>query len=46
MATTSSATASPRNALPHYAKGQVLRAQRRYEEAIPEYETVLAFNKN
>src|SRR5207253_10074701 len=38
--------ASPRNALPHYAKGQVLRAQRRYEEAISEYETVLAFNKN
>ena len=33
---------SPRNALAHYAKGTVLRMQGRYEEAIPEYETVLA----
>jgi tetratricopeptide (TPR) repeat protein len=33
---------SPRNALAHYAKGTVLRAQGRYEEAIPEYETVIA----
>ena len=38
--------ASPRSPLAHYAKGQVLRAQRRYEEAIPEYETVIAFNRN
>jgi adenylate cyclase len=38
--------ASPRSPLPHYAKGQVLRAQGRFEEAIPEYETVLAFNHN
>jgi adenylate cyclase len=38
--------ASPRSALAHYAKGQVLRAQGRYDEAIPEYETVLAFNRN
>jgi tetratricopeptide (TPR) repeat protein len=38
--------ASPRSALAHYAKGQVRRAQRRYEEAIPEYETVLALNRN
>jgi adenylate cyclase len=38
--------ASPHNYLAHYAKGQVLRAQRRYEEAIPEYETVLASNRN
>jgi len=30
----------------HFAKGQVLRAQRRYEEAIPEYETVLAADRN
>jgi adenylate cyclase len=33
---------SPRNALAHYAKGTVLRVQGRYEEAIPEYETVIA----
>jgi TolB-like protein/class 3 adenylate cyclase len=38
--------AAPRSALAHYAKGQVLRAQRRYAEAIPEYEAVLAFNRN
>jgi adenylate cyclase len=38
--------ASPRNPLAHYAKGQVLRAQNRYEEAIPEYETAIAFNRN
>jgi adenylate cyclase len=37
---------SPRSPLAHLAKAQVLRAQRRYEEAIPEYETVLAFNRN
>jgi len=30
----------------HYAKGQVLLAQNRFEEAIPEYETVLASNRN
>ena len=38
--------ASPRNPHAHFAKGQVLRAQGRCEEAIPEYETVLAFNRN
>jgi adenylate cyclase len=38
--------ASPRSPLAHNAKGQVLRAQRRYGEAIPEYETALAFNRN
>ena len=38
--------ASPRSPLAHFAKGQVLRVQRRYEEAIPEYETVIAFNRN
>jgi TolB-like protein/class 3 adenylate cyclase len=38
--------ASPRSPLAHYAKGELLRAQRRYAEAIPEYETVLAFNRN
>ena len=39
-------TASPRSALVHYAKGELLRAQRRFADAIPEYETVLAFNRN
>jgi adenylate cyclase len=38
--------ASPRSAIVHFASGEVLRAQRRYEEAIPEYETVLAFERN
>jgi tetratricopeptide (TPR) repeat protein len=38
--------ASPRSARVHLAKGDVLRAQRRFEEAVPEYETVLAFNRN
>jgi adenylate cyclase len=38
--------ASPRSALAHYAKGQILRAQGKHDEAIPEYETVLAFNRN
>jgi TolB-like protein/class 3 adenylate cyclase/Flp pilus assembly protein TadD len=37
---------SPRSATVHFAKGEVLRAQKRYEEAIPEYETVLAFDRN
>jgi TolB-like protein/class 3 adenylate cyclase len=39
-------TASPRSGLAHFAKGQVLRAQRRFEEAIPEYEMVIASNRN
>jgi adenylate cyclase len=33
---------SPRNALAHYAKGTVLRVHGRPEEAIPEYETIIA----
>jgi adenylate cyclase len=37
---------SPRNSLAHYAKGQVRRAQLRHDEAILEYETVLALNRN
>ena len=37
---------SPRSYLARYAKAQVLRAQRRYAEAIPEYEAVLASNRN
>lgn len=38
--------ASPRSAFAHFANGQVVRAQRRYAEAIAEYETVLAFDRN
>jgi TolB-like protein/class 3 adenylate cyclase/Tfp pilus assembly protein PilF len=37
---------SSRNPLAHFAKGQVLRAQGRPEEAIPAYEMALAFNRN
>jgi tetratricopeptide (TPR) repeat protein len=37
---------SPRSPLAHYAKGQVLRAQYRYAEAIPQYETAIAFDRN
>jgi adenylate cyclase len=38
--------ASPRSPLVHHAKGQVLRAQNRWEEAIPEYETALTLDRN
>jgi adenylate cyclase len=38
--------ASPRNPLAHLAKGFVLNAQNRVDEAIPEYETALASNRN
>ena len=38
--------ASPRHPVAHFAKGQVLRAQRRYEAAIPEYEAAIALNRN
>jgi tetratricopeptide (TPR) repeat protein len=38
--------ASPRHALAHFAKAQVLRAQRQYEAAIPEYEIAIAVNRN
>jgi TolB-like protein/Tfp pilus assembly protein PilF len=38
--------ASPRGPLAHWAKGQVLRAQNRFDEAIPEYEAVIASNRN
>jgi adenylate cyclase len=37
---------SPRSALAHFVRGQVLRAQRRPEEAIPEFETVIALDRN
>jgi len=38
--------AAPRSPLAHFAKANVLRARGRYAEAIPEYETVLALNRN
>jgi adenylate cyclase len=38
--------ASPQSAAAHRAKGHVRRAQRRFAEAIPEYETVLVLNRN
>jgi adenylate cyclase len=38
--------ASPRSSHAHFAKGQVLRAQGRLEEAIPEYEAAVALNRN
>jgi len=37
---------SRRYALAHHVKGQVLRAQERWAEAIPEYEVALASNPN
>ena len=38
--------ASPRYAPAHFVKGHLLRAQNRWGEAIPEYEMVLASNRN
>jgi len=38
-------TVSPRSPIAHYAYGQVLRATRRNEQAIPEYQEALAFNR-
>jgi adenylate cyclase len=38
--------ASPRNPHAHLAKGFLLRAQNRNEEAIPEYEAAVASNRN
>ena len=38
--------ASPRYTLAHFVNGQVLRAQNRWEDAIPEFETALASNRN
>ena len=39
-------TISPRNPHAHLAKGFLLRAQNRNEEAIPEYEAAVASNRN
>jgi TolB-like protein/DNA-binding winged helix-turn-helix (wHTH) protein/Flp pilus assembly protein TadD len=38
--------AAPRSALAHFAKAQVLYAQNRCDEALYEYETVVALNRN
>jgi adenylate cyclase len=38
--------ASPGSPLAHFAKGEVLRVQNRYDEGILEFETVLAVNRN
>jgi len=38
--------ASPRYAYAHHTKATVLRAQSQCEEAVPEYETALALNRN
>ena len=38
--------ASPRSPHAHYSKGEVLRAQNRLEEAISEYETAVALDRN
>jgi adenylate cyclase len=38
--------AASNSSLAHFAKGQLLRAQCRYAEAIPEYEAALSYNPN
>jgi adenylate cyclase len=38
--------ASPRSGIGHLVKGELLRAQNRCEQAIPEYEAALALNRN
>ena len=38
--------ASPRSPHAHYSKGEVLRAQNRLEEAISEYDTAVALDRN
>jgi TolB-like protein len=37
---------SPDTAFAHWAKGQLLREQHRYADAIPEYEAAIALNRN
>jgi TolB-like protein/DNA-binding winged helix-turn-helix (wHTH) protein/Tfp pilus assembly protein PilF len=37
---------SPHSPAAHYAKGQVLRAERRCEEAVPEYEIAIGSDRN
>jgi TolB-like protein/class 3 adenylate cyclase len=43
---TQALAAGPRSPLAHFARGQVLRTADRYQQAIPEYETVLALDRN
>src|SRR5262249_51982832 len=38
--------ARPRDVLAHLVKGTLLRAQNRFDEALPEFETALALNHN
>ena len=38
--------ASPRSEAVHFAKGEILRAQGRFKEAVPEFETVLTIDRN
>jgi adenylate cyclase len=38
--------AKPRNAYGHFVKGFVLHAQNRWQEAVPEFETALALDRN
>jgi TolB-like protein len=38
--------ASPRHAYTHLVKARVLRAQNRWEQAVPEYEAALSLNRN
>jgi TolB-like protein/class 3 adenylate cyclase/tetratricopeptide (TPR) repeat protein len=38
--------AAPTSAWPHYVKGQLLRAQGRCDDAIPEYEAAIALDRN
>jgi TolB-like protein/class 3 adenylate cyclase len=38
--------AAPNSPIAHYAKGNLLRTQRRCEEAIPEYQAVIALDRN
>src|SRR5690242_6900021 len=37
---------SPRSAIAHYARANILRQTRRYEEAITEYQTVIELDRN
>jgi TolB-like protein/class 3 adenylate cyclase/Flp pilus assembly protein TadD len=37
---------SPRSTFAHFAKGQLLRTEGRFEEAIPEFEAVITANRN
>jgi TolB-like protein/class 3 adenylate cyclase/Tfp pilus assembly protein PilF len=39
-------SASPRYSLAHFVKARVLRAQNRWEEAVPQYEAALALDRN